>query len=478
MDRKKILSLSEEFIGHLLAISGETGIPLQSLYKMYFLMTTIAEYFQSPNTVNIPYKYYLYSIPESVPLHKRDNLLGKTWSRIYDLLVECYWVLIITGIVDILNILGNYVNGGIEEAINYLVHTVVYSETERKAVLIKDNKDLYEFMKEEFSVFETFFPDFGKFLNEITEPMVEYELMKQENYGVKLLIEHPTSSKKRRQNLDTLSSDTEENADTEDEEGSSEYGEPVSDRYSDYDFDNSSSYDPQEEILKAHEEDAVLHEDRESIQENEREIKRLEEPEPLSIITILSRLESHMELKALLKNYKLNGDPDVVVSYLMKIINNESRTVNYEHYNYQVFEKSERSAMTIRRWVQGIKDGKIPIDDNPDRLGEISTINDFSLVEINELKTMMDARQRHHKDGYLTQNQLISLFINDDSVKLLQEKGFEVKKYGRTHLSNKIRKLINDKKIPAPKVGDDGVRYFPIENIQNILKELVKLLQK
>jgi len=104
---QKILSLSEDFIEELNKISEEKNIPLPSLHNMYVLMIGINDFFQSEENHALLPAFLHYPVPPSVPPEQRDDRIISVWNQIYNLLVECYWVVTVEGMVDLLNIVGN-----------------------------------------------------------------------------------------------------------------------------------------------------------------------------------------------------------------------------------------------------------------------------------------------------------------------------------------------------------------------------------
>ena len=163
---QKIMSLSEEFVGGLRKISHEKGVPVPSLHNMYVLMTGIGDFITMPQHQPLLPAYLLYPVPATLAEDQRDELLASVWKNILDLLVESYWVMLMVGLVDLLNVLGNFKTFGLEESRKYLIHTAVYSELERRIMCIGSRGDLRSYMKEEFPVFEGLLESFQQFVVE------------------------------------------------------------------------------------------------------------------------------------------------------------------------------------------------------------------------------------------------------------------------------------------------------------------------
>ena len=315
---QKILSLSEDFITKLDEISYETGIPLPSLHNMYILMTGINDFFQSQENRALLPAFLHYPVPASVPPDQRDDLIISVWKRLYNLLVECYWVVIVVGMVDLLNIIGNYQKEGLEEARNYLMHSVIYSELESQVLLIKNVDDLRTYVHKEFSVFQSFFPDFGEFVVQAVIPIVA---KREKVLGLPIT---PLNGPKDEKKID----------------------DPEA---------KMIKYLRRQELLelmrkcrerkpKPKPEDS--HSDREEITKPPREIPVLTESK------VIEDFEKKMGATGLLKTYRLKGrGPDKMIHYLFKILSNISLTINDKIYSQKLreFYGDGMSSVTWRR---------------------------------------------------------------------------------------------------------------------------------
>lgn len=105
-------------------------------------------------------------LPSSVLPKDRDNLICSVWNKIYNLLIECYWVLLIVGFIDLLNIIEVLHDEGFEEAKLYLLHSVVYSKVEDEVDRIKID-DLLSFLRNEYSLFNLLSGEFSSLMPKI-----------------------------------------------------------------------------------------------------------------------------------------------------------------------------------------------------------------------------------------------------------------------------------------------------------------------
>lgn len=471
---QKILSLSEDFIKELMKISQEKGIPLPSLHNMYILMTGINDFFQSEENLALLPAFLQYPVPALLLPDQKDDHLITVWNRIYNLLVECYWVLLVVGMVDMLNIAGNYQEEGLEEARNYLMHSVIYSELESQVLLIKNADDLRAYVHKEFSVFESFFPDFGEFVRHAVIPIVakrerilDYPiipLMDSENpketydpeTGKGVTKSHEPFEDPREKIIENLSR----------QELLRKLGAKIKPEFKPGGSDSDS------ESLKQRDDGDSDTLDRKEISVGQGDQEESSEKIPvLKESKVIEDFEEKMEVTGLLKTYRLSGSPDKMIHYLFKIISNVSLTINDKIYSQKLKEFYGMSSVTWRRWLKLIEEGKIQLPDHPNRPSGVRNINDLFEVEIEEIKRDMAGRKEHHKEGYLSQNQLIGMFQNDVFRSGLNKRmGIELKKYSRTALRNILNKMIKENRIPFEKFG--AANLFKITDIPKIAQEI------
>lgn len=403
---KKILFLAEEFIAELKIINGHTGIPLRSLYHMYrLILASDASYKENidPKEKLIEYQgtlvYFLtILLPANVPENKRGDLLCSVWEKIYNLLVECYWVLIIIGMIDILNIFESISQGGFEKAKSYLSHSVVYRELEDRVDSIETDFGLIYFLFQEFYLFNL--------LADVFSLMI------------------PTIDKDFYEKLDRITDS---------------YVQQVP-------FDEGKQQISIEENWN----------ERVIINQESKQEKQPKEPPLYCEITIEKMLQRKMQQYGLLQNYKLKTNPDNVVHYICKVINNIEKTIKVENLSYLLQKRVGVSYSTLKRWE---KSGVLPV---------ISSIEGIDVV-----KAEMEKKQQHKLENHYTQNQLIHEIKSNPTLKrFIQEHNKTTYEYGRTALRNKLNFLITEKHITCKKI--DGVNYFKIADIKDILTELMK----
>lgn len=457
---QKILSLSEDFVEKLIEISKEKDMPLPSLHNMYILMTGINDFFQSEGNLALSPLFRHYPVPASVSPDQRDERIITVWNQIYNLLVESYWVVIVVGMVDLLNIARNYQEEGLEEARNYLMHSVIYSELESQVLLIKNVDDLRAYVHNEFSVFEGFFPDFSQFVKMSVVPIVR-KRKKVLDFPITSLTDH--IFKKAHKGVPAFEPEPDdEPIDPLDEELNILSEDSDSDDELLSQGDSGDSGDSCAEGTDGDQKDQ---------EESLRKIPILEE------FTVIEGVEKKMEDIGLLKTYRLTGNPDEMIHYLFKVIFNISRTISDEIYSQELRKRYKISSSTWRRWQTKIREGKIQLPIHPDRPSGVRSIKDLFETEVREIKKNMKNRWKHRKEGYLTQNQLIKKFQNDFFRSVLNKRiGIELKKYSRTALRNILNKLIKENRIPFEKFG--AANLFKISDIPKIAQEIASFYSR
>jgi len=447
---KKILSLSSEFVNELNKLEKDTGITLSSLYNIYSLIIAINDSDfgnQSPDrnfdpkqklieTRDLLSPFLKIPLPANVVRDSRDDFICSVWGKIYNLLVECYWVLIIVGMTDLLNIIDSYRYDGLEESKLYLLHSVVYLELEDRVEKIETEDDLLSFLNQEFCLFNLLREEFSLLIPTINIRKFDAKLNDTINYYL------------RSQSFD-------------DEQG---IGDPELNRMicednliehidgeiADGNLQTDSN-DYQDEI----------NENRNYRQKIIKKEKQPKKPPFLSKDTIAKILQSKMQHHGLMKNYILNetskNDPNYVVFYINKIIFNIMRTIKTKNLRYEMQNILGTSLPTIQRW----RKEKI-LSDEP------------SKAETDKIKEEMKRRKQHKVDNYYTQNQLIQkIQTNSMFIKYFQSQKKTTHTYSRTALRNKINFLIKNNRINCENIN--GANQFKISDMKNILAELIKI---
>lgn len=444
---QKIFSLSDDFTGKIIDIANTTGIPLSSLHDMYVFMTGINDFKQNRHQLRLQH-YLSYPIPDSIPEDQRDILLVQTWMKIFFLLLEAYWVIALVVMVDVMNVLGLYGSDGLEAARAYLIHSTVYSELEKQIIAIDTPYDLRDYMKKEFSFIEDLLTAFNLFAHETAHKFVAIKKHREE-WQLKPLWPANTIRKNSKHNSDKALTNEEQS----DEEQSREEI-PDDEHFEEEQMNQNSTLAT---ITETH------------ISEN----KCSEKDIYLSDTTVLVSLEKRMEIQGLLKTYRLMGNPENVVNYLIKTVYNEVRTILQNNYSSKIKNEYGISKKTFDRWKKEINWREYDIAARPERPLGVKNISDLFPEEIDAIIKTKRNKQFHRENGYLTQNQLINLLQSESSLKFLSSKGIAIKKYSRTTLRNRLSKLIKTENIPYQK---KGVSYFfKAADVPLILKKLSNL---
>lgn len=440
---RKIFSLSDDFTQKMVEIADTTGLSLSSLHDMYVLMTGINDFRQSDHKSRFQ-GYLSYPVPESVSEDQRDPLLVYAWNNIFLLLLEAYWVIALVVMIDVLNILGLYEAEGLVAARDYLFQTTVYSELEKQAIAIETRQDLGNFLKKEFPFVEDLLTSFQLFASGTAR---KYAARKKH-------MEDWT--------LNPLRSD--DNA----------LDKPKHDSY----WDEQSFHDLLGKEIQHGEhfdEDQSIQEDTQEDYTDNHRTKRQRPKKDIFLheVTVLLSLERRMEIQGLLKTYRLVGDPEKVINYVMKTVYNETRTILQNNYNYKIDEMYGITQKTFKRWKKEIDQGKHVIAIRPERPSGVKSISDLFPAEVEIIKKVKENKQLHREKGSFTQNELIQILQNETFLKSLLREGIGIKKYSRTALRNRLGKLIKANKIPCRK---KGISYlFNEADVPLILKELSNL---
>ena len=434
---KKILFLSSEFVDELNKLGKITGIPLNSIYNIYSLIiATDDSGFGNKSTdrnfnpkeklittQNLLSPFLKIPVPINITQNERDELLCSAWENIYNLLIECYWVLIIVGMTDLLNIIDSFRYDGLQEAKTYLLHSIVYLELEDRVEKIKTDNDLLSFLNEEFCTFNLLRKEFALLIPTINVKRFNDKLNDTINYYIRSQSIH----KNQEDSVTELDKD--------------EYNKFMRETYA--------------------EEKTETDLDEANKNKEHKQKKQPQEPPFLSEQTVTKILQSKMQHYGLLKEYELNrkskNDPNNVVYYICKTIFNILKTIKKQNFSYEMQKSLDTSFSTIERW----KKEKI-LSDKP------------SKDEIEMIQKDMKRKKEHKVEKYYTQNQLIKeIQTNPRFIRYFQSQKKSTHTYSRTALRNKINLLIKNNRINCKDIN--GANQFNISDIKNILTELAKI---
>jgi len=163
----------------------------------------------------------------------------------------------------------------------------------------------------------------------------------------------------------------------------------------------------------------------------------------------------------LLKGYRLQGSPQHVLRYVKTIIKNVGREILVQEYNRKLKERYGVGYKTVRRYERHYP---LPATSS----SEANQI--LSLDKISQIRAAKEQSQKHQRQGYFTQNQLISFLRGDDFIERCNDHGIPLKKQSVRILRNKIRQLREEGKITVT-TTKDSILY-----LQEHLLEIAKLL--
>jgi hypothetical protein len=137
----------------------------------------------------------------------------------------------------------------------------------------------------------------------------------------------------------------------------------------------------------------------------------------------------------MLQKYNLKGNPHNLVKYTQSTFNNLSRNYNKNHFEELAKEKFGISKRQLDRYNKNLKKGNYDHlltgeDRRPESIYDISDNEFMAIREIENLKL------QHRKDGYLSQNQLISTLTASSM------DGFELKEFIPPHSPQQVIEII------------------------------------
>lgn len=463
---KKIFDLSKDFSSCIEKIHQETNIPVHSLMEIYSVITSdekLIPLFQDG------FKKGWVSIPNHISVEERDRFLSSISRDIYNLLVECFFVSIVSGMEDSL-IVSTYLHGNdFQRAQKYLLNMACYFFLEGRIRSAESIDDLKEYAKEEITVFHSFLKPFHDFFEKYAQPLInrgvsirekpfidridpssvrekvtEEDIQRIQEKGFKGILGKDSSKEEALEehegpDEDEMSGDYEdaESEDTQDEEENAGFVETETSGYEavDHFFKNT---------MKNFFSPYISRKTGGGEEEDDGSDDYFKYEKKGFFYEMLLKLMEKWR-KGLVFKYELQGNPLNLISFLEGIFSNIGNSIMGEDYNEQIKRTEGIALRTKRRYEKGKKDGEIA-----------------ESLSTDEIRLKKEEDQKHHVEGYWTLNQLI---------KELVDRGQGT----RTTLMRKIKKLLKLNRIQFRK--EDGIYRFEAseENLHKIIEELNKL---
>lgn len=425
---KRIMSLSKQFADRIASISEEKRIPIRSLLQIYLLMTRFNEHIEDV-LKNPPMVYFQeIEIPAGTLPEERDKFVSDVWQKVYHLLVESFWVLIITGMVEFINIWFRLEEKNLEDNTLYLLHTAPYVAMEDRISNIKSIAELKKYVGDEFKEFIVFLEFFLNNTRQKIKTIVEKRIN---------LVKPPSKFR-----IDPFM------------EGTSLMQETDVKR--------------ENRLEKAFPLDESKH-----IKSDSEEDSKFSDSEKISFADEIILLFIEKMRKGLLPKYRLQGHPANLIKYISRLFDNISFTIVDRYWNETQKAENLVSSRTLRRWQKEAKEGNLPVTMDPDHPGVFREMRFFSEDEIDEIRKYNERKRRHETQHYLTQNQLIEALRSD---RIMKRYGQQSLKYSPLTLRRKISKLIALNKIEVTKTA--AAYLYKKEDIPSIARAIPELSSK
>ncbi len=467
---RKIFDLSKNFSHWIEEIHKKSGIPVHSLTEIYSVVTSeekLVPLFQDG------FRKEWVSTPNNIAVEQRDTDLSKISKQIYNLLVESFFVSIVSGMEDSLIVFSYLHDNDFQKAQKYLLEMACYFFLEERVRSAGSVDDLREYLEEELSTFLTFLKPFHIFFKKYAQPLIKKGVLLREkpfkfpsdpssvreqskyaNYAYVESIkdkafktifgkgnsQEETSGVHEEELFGDYEGQSEDTEDGNEDAGFSETEvsefKPVDYLFEDRARDFGDSYPSRKTRGKTREKEEGGEDDASTDA-----FKYEKEGFFYEMFEILMKKWR----TGLISGYELRGDPLSVISFLEGIFSKVGLTVIGKDYNERVKPTEGRSLRTKRRDEKEKREGKIDKD-----------------LSTEEIRPKKKESQKHRVEGYWTLNQLI---------KELVDRGQGT----RTTLMRKIKKLPELNRIQFSK--EDGIYRFEEseENLNEIARQISKL---
>jgi hypothetical protein len=408
---KRIVSISEDFTKNIIKIADDNKITFQSVVNIYSIMAIDHNLKGEARLDFFLNNIYPIMIPTNIPVADREQFVFNIADNIYNLLTESLWVI---AIIDCLNYL--YVKVAVEQSKDlqkikkFLLLSSCFKHTDQLIFQLNSAEEVKSYVAEFYPVSEFFVQHFFNFIYH----KLYFISKKLEGY-TRLPIKF-----------------TEDYQSPHYVEGSKNSGG--------YEIDDAEKVDDPK-----HANNKNIKPKKARLTENYRE----KEIETFLHKVFYDSLSKKLK-KGIVMTYGLSGDPKKLIKYMMRVFFNAGYESRNEYYAEKIKSETGISSKTIKRYEKGIINGKIKIQ-RPEIVDQFFKIHDLSLSEIDIIKENKILSQKHQKEGYLNQKQLIKLLQSDDVFPRLESKGISLKKCGATKLKRILKQLQEDNSIPYGK---------------------------
>jgi hypothetical protein len=186
-------------------------------------------------------------------------------------------------------------------------------------------------------------------------------------------------------------------------------------------------------------------------------------------IEIVRRFVDKMD-DGLIFSYSLKGSPFNLIAYIRNIIDNIARTILLEEYDRKLKSSLGLSRKTLKRYdkIYSLQHGKKYLSEN-----DPAEAAYLSETEIRKVRDQLALKQKHRKEGFLTQRQLLEYCQDDEIIEKLQSAGIPLKKQSARIIRKKLEQLRQASKIPYEKTPQ--AIFYKESDLGLILRELAEL---
>jgi hypothetical protein len=426
----KILHLSKRLFYFFDKISRKHKIPVIALEEIFNVITSHKEHLKDD-------PFFATFISKFIPIEERQRFLLDTSREVYDVLEEAFFVLMIIGMVESQRFRSPEIDGNFQKMREFLLDAACYPDMEKRIAEARSVNELEQYFQKEFSVFSSLRPRFFEFYQKSVEPLIEQGvLLRRRPMKVRIPGSSQTGIYGRVERVQ------EEGFQSIFRKGDSK------DRESEWFEDTDEDTEPTIEDLRGEILDRIMSADRH--RPDAAESAKWEREGFSNDVDMIFETKF---LRGLVLTYKLRGSCFNLIGYLKAIFRNSVRTVTEKDYNTVLKSEKGISARTARRYKKALmEEKKLQRDDN---CGQDEPLDQDTLSEtqIDRMRERNLQKQKHHVQGFLTQNQIVNS---------LKGPG-----YSTTTLKRKIRKLRELKEIQCEK--ETGACRF-IASEENLLK--------
>lgn len=469
---QKILSCADDFAQHVGRISQEKAIPISSLTTLITTMTYDMEGYSPPSRdvnrqghgsvrqVNLGPNILACDIliSAAVRVQSRDRRILNAAKEIYDLFQEAFWVLMVSGMTDLVNtlIFARYNNH--DNIKKYLLDRACFIQMEERVGEIKTYEDFYSYMMEEMAVFNGVFPSYSKLcMNYIRKAAAKRVRLTQTTSSISL---QQYEESINRGDIYKAASDQHD-----------QYIENIS-RGSEYPEASSRapySSDRLRVRLSRESVDDDFHDANSSGRRKKVDTRVDNNSMKGEILSLEHEITQDSVFRLLyepLSTYTLRKRPENLIKYIKTIIDNRSYDLIHENYDSITKDMFGRSPRTLRRIEKEEFDKNLTgnfarIKRRGRTLSDVDTRH-----RINEREN----RRAHKLGGYWNREELVAELRKPSKIREANNNGIPLKIYSRTTLLKRIKNAVNKGLIKPKQVS--RYYYFKYEDFLRIARAI------